>query len=212
MKLSDLLNINELKKLVDAGYINVTKHPAFDLYIYNYSKECQFAKYWNYITETCRGLIVNGSGEIVSRPFRKFYNYEELVLDNKQIPNESFEVYEKLDGSLGILYWGDDNKPYIATRGSFTSQQAIHASKLLENYDCSNIDRSKTYLFEIIYPEDLHVVSYSGTDDIFLLAIIDNETAEEENIYNQSIFKTTRKYDGISDYNKIRDMFSGENK
>ena len=38
-------------------------------------------------------------------------------------PTSSLMSTEKIDGSLGILYWvGDEAK--IATRGSFTSRQA----------------------------------------------------------------------------------------
>ena len=126
---------------------------------------------------------------------------------------EEIEVYEKLDGSLGILYFWE-NKAYIATRGSFSSSMALHATSVLNTrYDVSLLDKSKTYLFEIIYPEDMHIVTYKDIDDIFLLAVIDNETGIDYDISKlNSIFKCTTKYDGFSDYTKIRDAFSGENR
>ena len=176
MKLYDLLDKDILNEMIDKEYVNVTKHPQFPLYIYNYSKKCQFEHAWNEVTETCRGLIVDGELNIIARPFKKFYNYEELLQMNAQIPDEEFEVYEKLDGSLGILYFWKD-KAYIATRGSFISSMALHATNLLnKKYDVSLLEKSKTYLFEIIYPKDLHIVTYKDVDDIFLLAVIDNET------------------------------------
>ena len=124
-----------------------------------------------------------------------------------------FEVYEKLDGSLGILYFWE-NKAYIATRGSFSSSMALHATSVLNTrYDVSLLDKSKTYLFEIIYPEDLHIVTYKDIDDIFLLAVIDNETGIDDDISKwNNVFKCTTKYDGFSDYTKIREAFSGKNR
>ena len=172
MKLYDLIDKDILNEMIEKEYVNVTKHPQFPLYIYNYSRKCQFEHAWNIVTETCRGLIVDEDLNIVARPFKKFYNYEELLQMNAQIPDEEFEVYEKLDGSLGILYFWED-KAYIATRGSFLSSMALHATNVLNTkYDVSLLDKSKTYLFEIIYPEDLHIVTYKDVDDIFLLAVI----------------------------------------
>lgn len=213
MKLYDLLDKDILNDMVKKEYVDVTKHPQFPLYIYNYSRKCQFEHAWNEVTETCRGLIVDEGLNIIARPFKKFYNYEELLQMNASIPNEEFEVYEKLDGSLGILYFWE-SKAYIATRGSFTSDMALHATNILNTkYDVSLLDKSKTYLFEIIYPEDMHIVTYKDVDDIFLLAVIDNETGVDCDFFKwKSVFKCTTKYDGFSDYIKIRDAFSGENR
>lgn len=213
MKIYDLLDKTLLNKMVEAGYVNVTKHPTLPLYIYNYSKECQAKHVWNDVTETCRGLIVDSNKNIIARPFKKFYNYEELINMGVSIPDEDFQVYEKLDGSLGILYFWD-NKAYIATRGSFCSDIAIHATQLLNSkHDISLLDKSKTYLFEIIYPEDAHIINYKDTDEIFLLAVIDTKTGEESDISNWGhIFKCAERYDGFTDYTKIRDIFSDENR
>lgn len=136
----------DLSLMILGGYIVVRKHPTAELYIYNYTAKTQYERVWNETTMTCRGLIADADGYIVSRPFQKFFNWDEL----ERLPDEPFEVYEKLDGSLGILYWLDD-KPYIATRGSFDSEQAIEANKMLAEIDPSVFDRNCTYLFEIIY-------------------------------------------------------------
>lgn len=119
---------------------------------------------------------MDGSGNVVARPFQKFFNYEEL--QPSDIPTDlPFEIFEKMDGSLGILYWIGD-EPFIATRGSFSSDQAIHASSLV-NKRFRELGISKrdlipnaTYLFEIIYPENRIVVDYGSDDTLFLLAIL----------------------------------------
>ena len=154
MKLQEYLDVNLLNKMIDLGYVLVNKHPNVDLYILNYSKVCPIDRMWNDVTEKCRGLIVDSEGNVKARPFRKFYNYEEIE-DKSIIPNLPFKVYDKMDGSLGILYWIDDI-PYIATKGSFTSEQAQIGTAILHamGYDAfKELDKNITYLFEIIIPE-----------------------------------------------------------
>ena len=121
-----------LDSLVEQHYLSVQKHPTSDLLIYNYTPRCQYERYWTPETLMCRGLIVRSDGTIVARPFNKFFNYEEHVQLNQPVPLEPFKVTEKLDGSLGILYFADDQLPYIATRGSFVSQQAQKANAILQ--------------------------------------------------------------------------------
>ena len=41
---------------------------------------------------------------MIARPFEKFFNYEEICGSEelRKVETEKFEVYEKLDGSLGL--------------------------------------------------------------------------------------------------------------
>jgi len=74
--------------------------------------------------------------------------------------------------SLGIMYW-HEGKYKIATRGSFTSEQALWATEYLNtNYDLSTCDFPGTLLFEIIYPENRVVVDYGRQhEDLVLIGI-----------------------------------------
>jgi RNA ligase len=219
MKLNEYIDITSLNDLVEAGMINEIPHPTTNLVMYNYSKECQTVACWNDTTKKCRGLIVDIFGDIVARPMAKFFNYEEYMQSETldMIPtNESFEVYEKLDGSLGILYWIGD-KPFITTKGSFVSEQGAHATHLLHTTykDVWNrLDRSLTYMFEIIYPDDPHIVRYDGLDDIFLIAIQD--TNNPSNVISldgySDIFNVVRKYDNVEDWSKVRENIDGTNR
>lgn len=213
------MNIQALKQLIADDYINVQKHPTADLYIYNYSPKAQYDRLWNEWTLTCRGLIMNGLYEIVARPFQKFFNLEES--ENLLLPDEPFEVYEKMDGSLGILYWAD-GKPAIATRGSFTSEQAIVATELLHTKYADaikHLDPTKTYLFEIIYPENRIVIDYGDARKLVLLAIIDTKLGVEiplsavETLRTTSLppdpifansFEIVKRYDGLNDLQQLK--------
>lgn len=200
------MDIEFLKEMINQGMINVTKHPSEELYILNYTQTCQFSHTWNEVTIQCRGLIVDKNFNILYRPFCKFFNIEEV--DESKIPyGMNFEVTDKLDGSLGILYWIGD-VPYISTRGSFSSDQAIHATEILHrkySHVFDYLDRNITYLFEIIYPENRIVLDYGQTDDIFLLAKIDTETGYEYSL-ESGFFQTTKVYDGVTDFKKLRDI------
>ncbi len=80
------------------------------------------------------------------------------------LKSSNFDVYEKMDGSLGILYWIDD-KPFLATRGAFESEQAIKGTELLRKHQNLNkLNRNYTYLFEIIYPSNRIVVDYGAEE------------------------------------------------
>jgi len=217
MKIEKIMNKDLLLEMIDKKYVNIQKHPTTDLWLLNYSKSCQLNKVWNEVTTQCRGLIVDMFGNIVARPFPKFYNYEELEGLGIKVPNLPFEAYEKMDGSLGIMYWVND-MPYLATRGSFNSDQCKHGTELLHTkYKnvWNRFDKNKTYLFEIIYPEDKHCIVYGPeVDDIFLLAIIDTETGlETDSIDNyRDVLSVTKHYDGIRDWKNIRNEFDGENR
>lgn len=206
-----MINIELLKKNIEDGYIIKQTHNKLDLTIYNYSQATQYENKWDEVTLMCRGLILDSEFNIIERPFGKFFNISEHVSEFKpDIPNLPFEVYDKLDGSLGILYW-DGDKPYIASRGSFNSEQALAGTEILyENYVDSfkNLDKSKTYVFEIIYSSNRIVVDYGNTCDLFLLGVIDKQTGEDLPLSNyQNIgFKTVERIDGIKDFDKLKSL------
>ena len=206
------INLEELNKRVEQKLITKQKHPEFPIWIYNYSQSCQFSKAWDEYTMMCRGLILDEAGNVISRPFRKFFNLDELESVGLKLPNEPFEVREKYDGSLGISYWWN-GEIYLATRGSFISEQAIMGTKLLNQRDKMKYPLSSrwTYLFEIIYPENRIVVDYKGESKLVLLAIrtVDdgNMSAEValENIAEFCGFEVAKKIDA-DDFTKLKEL------
>lgn len=169
--------LQQLENYSQNGLLQKQTHPKFDLTIWNYSPKVQYERLWDEITIQCRGLVTNSKGDIVARPFKKFFNYEEHKPE--ELPNEDFVVYEKMDGSLGILFNYQDEW-ILATRGSFTSPQSIKGKEILDKkYDVSSLRKTRTYLFEIIYPENRIVVDYGNEEKLVLLGVIDTESGEE---------------------------------
>jgi len=191
--------------MIDGRYVSVQKHPHADLFIYNYTAKAQYSNTWNEMTLQCRGLILDAALNIVARPFKKFFNLDEYPAGD--VSDEPFEIYEKMDGSLGVLYWLND-EPFIATRGSFISAQAIHATGVLHDKYAGTFDkitRDATYLFEIIYPENRIVVDYGTTDDLVLIAVIDNKTGADLPLPAIG-FPVAKRYDGISDFTALKSL------
>ncbi|MBL0913777.1 MAG: hypothetical protein IBJ09_15530 [Bacteroidia bacterium] len=201
---------DNIQRLTDEGYLQIQKHPDAELYIYNYAPKTQYEGFWNEITLQCRGLILDAWGNPVARPFAKFFNLGERP--DEVLPDEPFEVLDKLDGSLGILY-RLDGKPYIASRGSFTSEQAQEATRLLyEKYADAIplLQEGFTYLFEIIYPENRIVVNYGTERALHLLAVIETATGTEHEPQDIG-FPLAEKFHGIRDIATLKER-STENR
>lgn len=181
MHINELINPASLDHDIKEGFIRVQTHPSLPLKIYNYTEKAQFSKHWNKATLTCRGLIVRDDGTVVARPFPKFFNWNEPKPKGREHQlgmDEPVTVSDKLDGSLGILY-RHQGIEYIATRGSFTSDQAQHATKIYHERYLNDfglrMNPRMTFLFEIIYPENRIVVDYNGLDDLVLIGAVDIE-------------------------------------
>lgn len=158
------------------GQVNARLHESGALIQFDYTSACSFKKpaEWNWFERVSRGLILAvHSGEVVARPFDKFWNWGEV----EPAPDAVLvEVAEKLDGSLGILY-RHQGRYQIATRGSFDSDQARWANRYLERHcDLSKLPWNYTLLFEIIYPQNRVVVDYGERRDLVLIGVRDRFT------------------------------------
>ena len=193
------VDLVELATMVEQGYVRKVVHPAGHLELFNYSEKCTYEGIWNDTTRQCRGLILDLEGNIVARPFSKFFNWGEPHAPDLDL-DAPVTVTNKLDGSLGILYRVDTPSRYdgnpigaaangvtlgepewaIATRGSFTSDQAFHATELWrERYADWYPPLDVTCLFEIIYPGNRIVVDYGDTDDLLFLGAREIETGAD---------------------------------
>ena len=194
-----------LKTYESKGLVRSQTHPTLPLIIWNYTEKVQYESLWDEVTLATRGLVTDGSGRVVARPFSKFFNVEE----GKHTPTQEFEVFEKMDGSLGIVFVYEGQVVY-ATRGSFTSDQAKWMADWGGKYNFSDIIvDGYTYLFEIIFPQNMIVVNYGGESRLVLLGVIKTDTGEETSWDDLPTFdgwELVKRYDGISDYTTLKGM------
>ena len=164
-----------------------------DLVLFSYSEHAQFEGRWNWFEIVSRGLILNWrTGEIVARPFDKFFNYGE---GGRVSAAEIVSATEKLDGSLGILYRVEEEgiqRVKIATRGAFMSVQALWATEWLNAHvDVALIPNEYTLLFEIIYPDNRIVVNYGERAELVLIGIRNRFTGSELSTPELRMWATT---------------------
>jgi RNA ligase len=176
------LEIDSIDKIVQytvAGvqdwsrYGNVYTKLSGDLILF--TKETGANMQWNFFERVSRGLIINRkTGEIVARPFDKFFHWGE---NGRTSSAKITLVTEKFDGSLGILY--RDHGYRIATKGSFSGEHAIWATQFLQaHYRLVGLPVEYTLLFEIIFPDNRLVVNYGNREDLILLAIRNRFTGD----------------------------------
>jgi RNA ligase len=205
-------DINILNDYIQKGLVVKNDHPTLPLSIYNYSRTCQYENKWDNITKSCRGLILDKDGNVIAKSFDKFFNLEEH--STEEIPNEDFEVYEKLDGSLGILFWYQ-GKWILASKGSFVSEQALKGKQILNSkYNVEPIPKGYTTLLEIIYPENRIVCNYGDDEVLVVLSMISNASGKELDydsllkINEETGLPVVKKYDGIQDYKTLKSLIS----
>ena len=161
-----------------------------DYAILNYIMfDCNFS---DPIVQECRGIIVDYvKKEVVCWPFRKFGNYNEYYCD--EIDWESARVLEKVDGSI-IKLWFDSQKNdwQFSTNGTIRAENANVNEHVLEltfgevilnadNYSdipFDTLDKTNTYIFELVSPETKLVVSYPFTR-LYHLGTRNNITGKE---------------------------------
>lgn len=198
--------LEKLNKYYEDGLLYKQVHPTLPLTIWNYSEKVQFENLWDEVTLMCRGLVTDNEGNMVAIPFQKFFNIEE----NRFTPTENFEVYEKMDGSLGIVFWYQ-GQWVVATRGSFTSDQAIKATEILNKYNKDIMFRHLTFCFEIIYPENRIVLDYGDDEKLVLLGTFDKDGKEVDiDMWSQYGFDVVKKYDGIKDFKELKSMIKDD--
>ena len=199
--------IKKLQTYYDKRLVFKRYHPELPIIIWNYTPEVQYDGLWDDITIQTRGLVTDESGNVLARPFKKFWNLGE----KRHTPTEQFEVFDKLDGSLIILFWYEDQW-IVASRGSFESDQAIAAKRIVDGLNTDILSKEYTYLFEYISKWNKIVVDYGDVEKLVLLSAIHTETDVEvdywtlKNVIGDTIgVETVTRFDGITDYITLKD-------
>ena len=179
-----LENLAQFRQAVDNG--DVREYTAGNLSLFKYDRSCMLGRQWSKMAQKARGIILdNITGEIVCRPFDKFFNIDEVEATQRQVIKDKFvkfgfEATNKIDGSCICLFNYQDEWR-TTTLGSFTSEQAAYALKILyEKYPkFVDLNPAYTYVFELVAAWDIKVVVYDK-ECLTLLAIFQNSWDEQE--------------------------------
>jgi RNA ligase len=181
--------VEGLRERVERGLIREVEDPAHKgQLLYNYTDSCVYEKIWDEFTLMARGLVLDMvARRVVATPFVKFFNWQEIAIDGGALlpyqndpavlRNTSFEVFEKMDVSLIIIFWDslvDGGKWRCCTRGSFVSEQALWAQDIIDAIPREIVwflDKEATYLCEAVYRENRIVVNYGDYSGLVLLGV-----------------------------------------
>ena len=73
------IDVKEFEARVKTGAIKKFEHPTErDTVGWCYTQKCQYNKMWDEHTILARGIVTTRDGDVVSRPFPKFFNLGEI--------------------------------------------------------------------------------------------------------------------------------------
>jgi len=175
---------SKLDEYAKLGLVRSQTHPELPLTIYVYTEFTTHERLWNSVTRACRGLVVDDKDRCIVRCLPKFFNEGEEGAMIGLDPTLESVAYNKLDGSLIQVVNDKEYGLVVTSKGSFASDQAKWAMEIIaEKYKLEDFDQDKTYIFELIHPENRIVLDYEGTRDLFLLAVVETHSGKEFDIY-----------------------------
>ena len=151
-----------------------------------------------------RGIIIDIAHQMVlCRPFDKFFNVQEQYASD--IDWETARVLEKIDGSLIKLYWYNGEWVFATSSTCDASEAPVAGYRDLtyrdiilraDNYGkipFDNLNKRKTYLFELVSPMTQVVIRYDKTT-LYYLATRDNMTGNEVDDDEFEGFKSPKSF------------------
>ncbi|PIE85537.1 hypothetical protein CSA08_01390 [Candidatus Gracilibacteria bacterium] len=180
----------------------VNKKSLGDFVLFKYTRDVFYKNLWlknsdedNDRLLKARGIVLDKLGNVISYPFDKIFNNGEIlcdvngeiVIDNKLKEGEYLFV-EKLNGFLGIISQNfyNKNELFIHTSGSLNSKFNKYIEDCLDNKQRLNIIKffktkgRHTLMFEVIHPDDPHIIKYEKED--CGLYLIGARNIEENNL------------------------------
>jgi len=214
----EYLTTHTLKQLEDEFDVRSRPSKNFDKFSLNYN---EISPPGVKLSEQCRGLIIRPSPEFVTKcilssedewrnvivgniellawPLNRFYNVDDCNAAKVDWSSAQTCVYEKLDGTMCILYWDTKREQwFVATRnvpeadnivGGMNNNETFYDlfmigmkntyEKLTDKHiwftvnhpdDVLNINKALTYVFELTSPHNKQVVNYNNTQITLLSA------------------------------------------
>jgi hypothetical protein len=156
---------DDLKQFVEDNPKLVSmKEVGEDLYILRYKKKVIFDALWNDYLEECRGTIVDGNFNVISRPFTKIYNYGVEARSPLFTDFTTVTAYRKVNGFMVAMTWYDDDI-LVSTTGSIDSPFVAYAKEMMLHHQtwgqwqtAVRMNEGATLMFECVHPDDPHIV------------------------------------------------------
>ena len=174
-----LLKYSEAFDLVQRGLATMKNDGKYTTF--KYARKAMYDYLWYKVPQLmeCRGVVFsNATKELVQAAPRKSFNYlernywEDIPLD------APVELYKKINGYLACATI-HDGELLVSTTGTTTSAYAMWVKELImqtyRNYD-ELIDEKTTVLFEVVVPQDPHIVK--EREGLHLLGVREKDTGD----------------------------------
>jgi len=168
----ELYDAEKLRQHCDHNFVRYITSERFPgLVMLHYADECAYEKKWGTFSRMSRGLIVDlKNRKILAHPFDKFFNLDEMPETKYDVltTKGSFEVSEKLDGSMLTLFQDPNTGDFhMTTKGSFDSEHGIYATSIMPKHlKDATLVRDHTLVFELISPKFPNVINYTKKEYI----------------------------------------------
>lgn len=161
----------------------------------NFTRNAFYHSKWNELSVKARGMFVDDSGNIVTRSYDKFFNLEEVEETSIENLRKNLvfpvRVYQKENGFLGILSAHNGELLYCSKSQTYKSEQGDFArlfKTIFEKEYAKTLKEIKEYIisngvsmvFEVISPEDRHIIDYNDKSKCYLLDVIKNKIEVEK--------------------------------
>lgn len=147
--------------LVSRGLAIKKTDGIFDTF--KYSRKVMYNYLWDKepLTMECRGHVYdNRNGKLVQAAPRKSFNYLENGWWSDVDLSQRVIMYKKINGFMACATIHED-RLVVSTTGSTTSEYAKWAKQAIlneNNYSFAFFSENDTSLFEIVLPQDPHIV------------------------------------------------------
>ena len=174
-----LLTYDQQMNLVNRGLATMKNDGKTTTF--KYHRKAMYDYLWYKIPELleCRGhLYCNTTKELVQAAPRKSFNYLERNYWSTMPLDTPVEMYKKVNGYMACATL-HNGELVVSTTGTTTSEYAQWAKELLlstyRNYDML-LDDKTTTLFEVILPQDPHIVH--ERQGLHLLGVREKDTGD----------------------------------
>lgn len=190
--LVDISNFDSYRRKLEKAPYGLLIHEEDDLIILKHLQG--LSNFEIPLVRECRGIIINRQGNVVCRPFNKFFNYgEDQAID---IDWNNAYALEKVDGStIRLYYYKGEWK--VSTNGTFSAQTAYPVGSkrnflelfydVINPYEfevfCNRLEPEYTYIFELVHPESEIIVDYAGVKELVFIGCIHNNTGKDIDIW-----------------------------
>lgn len=209
LNVQEYLRQNGLERLKAEYNITACQHETEPLVILNYSQLDKTNKFHPIVRE-CRGLTLElDTWNLVARSFDRFYNYGEYPAEHNVFDWASSSAWEKIDGSLVLLY-NYKGRWMANTRGSFgtgkvndseyTWQQLILRALQIDDFNQLNnkLNKNWTYICELVSPYNKIVHSYNGIN-LYHLSTFFGVTEFNTSGCNEMLYPKCYKFKSIEE-------------